>query len=417
MKKTILRCFLAGLAFFLWTSTSIAANPWSGYWWPLSRGELIFGYNSDTPTLQKYDLLVSGYKPGPATMESYNRQLNYSASAGSWFGLCNGWAAAAIMTQEPTKSTNVQGITFSVGDQKGLLSEAWYNTSGDGWFKGSRYYGNSGDDLQDLYPDDLWLLLQTYVRDQETPFVLDLSADEQVWNYPVYSYDLSGTHIGNGYYDCTLYIECADDGVQPDFVGIQKISKTYTFRVQLSNGKIVSGTGYWTGNSVKDHPDFAWYPGSQPAIRNSKLSYSTIQTICGGGGGGGTTDPVPIIRANGYTGHVTINYGDPLSVTIGVNPGSYNGQNADWWVVLYDVSDDKWYSFVYPKGWYTNIYRMIQYPLFSFDNFQVFYDKGNLNWGDYIFYFVIDGIPDGNLNVTWYNAVQVTVQYIIINED
>ena len=270
MKKRALKYFFVALALFLWTSPSFAA-PWSGYWWPLSKGELIYGYNSNLPPLQKYDYLAYGYYPGPATNESYNKKLNYDSGAGSWFGLCNGWAAAAIMTQEPTAPNTVQGITFNVGDQKGLLSEAWYNTSGDGWFEGSRYDGNSGDDLQDLYPDDLWTLLRIYIRDQKVPFVLDLSADEQVWNYPVYKYSISWSPLSGGWYDCTMYLECADDGVQPDFVGTQIITRNYTFRVQMQNGNFISGTGYWTGSSIQDHPDFAWYP-RQPARTAECLS-------------------------------------------------------------------------------------------------------------------------------------------------
>jgi hypothetical protein len=408
MKKKILKYFLIALILFLWVPSCFAVNPWSGYWWPLSKGELIYGYNSDVPPLQKYDAVAYGYYPGPATYESYNNELNYSSGAGSWFGLCNGWSAAAIMTKEPTSSNTVQGITFSVGDQKGLLSEAWYETSGDGWFEGYRYDGNAGDDLQDLYPDQLWILLQTYVRDQGVPIVLDITADEAVWNYPFYNYDLSGTAVGNNWYDCSLYIEGADDGVYPDFVGIQKITRNYTFMVQVVNGNIVNGSGYWTGDSVQNHPDFAWYPGSQPALRNSSLNYSTIQTICKGGGT--TTNPVPKIWANGYSDAIYVNRGDPFSITIGLEPGSLEGQTADWWVVMSGHSNYDWISFVYGEGWYGNIYPMLQYPLLRFSGYEVFNNRDyDLTWGTYYFYFAVDNNADGRVDATWYDYVEVNV--------
>lgn len=410
MKKRILKCFFIALVLFLWATPCFAVNPWSGYWWPLSEGELIFGYNSGLAPLQKYDELAYGYYPGPATYEAYNKKLNYDSGAGSWFGLCNGWAAAAIMVKEPTTSNTVQGITFKVGDQKGLLSEAWYNTSSDGWFVGSRYDGNAGDDLQDLYPDHLLMLLQTYVRDQQIPIVLDITADEAVWNYPFYKYEFSGTHVGNSYYDCKLYIEGADDSVHPDFVGIKKITKNYTFMAKFVNGSIVNGTGYWTGNSVQDHPDFAWYPGSQPVLRNSSLNYSTIQTICKAGGG--TTNPVPRILANGYSGSITVDYLDSVSITIGLNAGSWANQTADWWVV---ADTGGWYSFVYGYGWYANIYPMIQYPIFNFSGYEVF-NASYLDAGTYRFYFALDNNADGQLDATWYDYVDVIATGIIYNE-
>jgi hypothetical protein len=413
MKKRLLKYFFVVLILFLWAPLCFAVNPWSGYWWPLSEGELIFGYNSDVPPLQKYDQVAYGYYPGPATYESYNNELNYSSGAGSWFGLCNGWSAAAIMTNEPTSPNTVQGVTFNVGDCKGLLSEAWYNTSGDGLWWGSRYDGNAGDDLQDLYPDELWGILFDYVG-QGTPIVFDLSADEQVWNYPIYDYDISCTDVGGGWYDCSMYIEGADDGVHPDFVGIQKITRNYTFMVQASDGYIINGTGYWTGGSKQNHPDFAWYPGSQPALRNSSLNYSTIQSICKGGGGG-KTGPVPRILANGYSGSITVDYMDPVSITISLDAGNWAGQTADWWVVLGGSWD--WCSYVYNYGWaWDGVYPMIQYPLFSFSGYEVFNFYG-LDAGTWRFYFAVDNNADGRPDATWYDYVDVNATGIIYNED
>lgn len=411
MKKGLLGWILVLLGLFVWVPSGFAMNPWSGYWWPLSEGELIFGYDSaEVPPLQKYDALAYGYYPGPASWESYNNKLNYDSGAGSWYGLCNGWCAASIMTEEPTRSNTVNGITFKVGDQKGLLTEAWYNTSGDGWYEGDRYYGNAGDDLQDLYPDHLLWLLEQYIHPNGTPIVLDLSADEEVWNYPIYAYSWSRTHVGNNWYDYTLQIEGSDDAVHPDFTGIKKITKSYTFTAYIQNGSILSGYAYWTGNSVQDHPDFAWYPGSQPVLRNSSLNYSTIQTICNSGG---QTTPVPRIWANGYSGSIVVDYYDPVSITIGLDAGTWKGQTADWWVVL---AFQGWSSFVYGEGWYENIYPMIQYPLFDFTGYEVFNFYG-LDAGTWRFYFAVDNDADGQVDATWYDYVDVIATGIIINEN
>jgi hypothetical protein len=251
----------------------LAAKPWSGYWWPLSTGELLFGYTSGMSPFEKYDQATYGYSPGPAYSQSYNNGFNYSRRAESWSGLCNGWAAAAIMEPEPTRPINVGSVNFRVGDQKGLLSEAWYRTSGDGWFVGKRYKGYNDGSFEDLYPGQLLDLLNKYVNNG-IPIILDFSADEEVWNYPVYSFDLACSGGPRRTNDCRLTVVAANDNVRPDVVGIVKITKTYTFRAETDgNGDVISSSAYWTGYSVSSHPDFAWYPGSRPVLRNSGLKY------------------------------------------------------------------------------------------------------------------------------------------------
>lgn len=405
MKRAITIGSLFLLGWLLWIPSGYASNPpWSGWWWPLTKGELIYGYRGEPGPLQKYDQYAYGYAPGPATNESLTYGYNYSPGAGSWFGLCNGWSAAAIMTQEPTSATSAGGITFHVGDQKGLLTEAWYNTSGDGWFEGSRYNGNPGDDLQDLYPDHLWTLLDTYVG-QGVPIVLDLSANEEVWNYPVYDYDIQCSDLGGGWYGCNLSIWAATDSVVPDYVGTETISTTYTFNVYTEGGYIVDGYGYWTGNSVNDHPDFAWYPGSQPSLRNSSLNYSTIQQICSGSSGG---NPVPQIWANGYGGSISVYEGTTVSVQIGLDAAGWEGYNSDWWILLYHEESGAWYSWINGYGWLEGLGAALQYPLFSIGSFEVF--LGTLSAGTYDFYFGVDNYADGNLSSSLvYDAVQVIV--------
>lgn len=68
--------------------------PWRGYWWP-QRGQTIAG------PLKKYDLFMkarSGKSPDSARYER-----NHHGWTGEvWEGHCNGWAAAAILNEEPT---------------------------------------------------------------------------------------------------------------------------------------------------------------------------------------------------------------------------------------------------------------------------------------------------------------------------
>lgn len=130
--------------------------------------------------------------------------LNHWSPAGSgWWGHCNGWAAAAILDNEPRETktftsewvTSVAGqsdrdftIDLTVADQKGLLSET--NYSGLSNFFGSRY-NDEEDDVTDLTPKATLHILQTYVKERGVPLVFDTTATEQVWNFPAWKYELT----------------------------------------------------------------------------------------------------------------------------------------------------------------------------------------------------------------------------------
>ena len=111
--------------------------------------------------------------------------LNHHSPGSSWWGHCNGWAAAAILIDEPREdvTTTIGGVplTFTHADIKGLMSEAHYATYSH--FYGERYDGPE-DDISDLSPKAFHQLVTYYLRDQGIPLVFDTSADEQVWNYP-----------------------------------------------------------------------------------------------------------------------------------------------------------------------------------------------------------------------------------------
>ena len=108
----------------------------------------------------------------------------------NWWGHCNGWAAAAILTHEPREeqkvSTNGHDFTFTTADLKGLLTESHYSTYSR--FYGERYNGED-DDVSDLSPAHFQKLINFYIREQGVPFVFDTTATEAVWNFPVYAVD------------------------------------------------------------------------------------------------------------------------------------------------------------------------------------------------------------------------------------
>jgi hypothetical protein len=241
----------------------IKPTPWSGDWWSRKKGFLVKGWPGHSPSpFEKYDQYVlsrTGKNPGAWDWERNPRNNHYNPNAEQWEGHCNGWAAASILTPEPKHRRIRNGITFEVADQKGLLSEQYMNTYCQ--FYGSRYWGRPGDDLQDIYPHEFHRLLLEYLGTGKSALIVDISCDEQVWNFPAYKFE--STWSSGWFNDKKLKVRTTvyfvDDNVRPEFIGTKWFSTTYTYNLFLDDrGNVVDGE--WTGESRRNHPDFVWVP-------------------------------------------------------------------------------------------------------------------------------------------------------------
>jgi parallel beta-helix repeat protein len=122
-------------------------------------------------------------------------------------------------------------------------------------------------------------------------------------------------------------------------------------------------------------------------------------------------EPIPDIKANGQDGQITVNEGDSVTVSVGLDPGVWSGRNADWWIAAHTPFDPPldWYTYVYPEGWKPGIHVGVQIPLFEFSGpFSVL--KMSFPAGSYTFYFAVDGNMDGKPDVTWMDSVPVKVE-------
>jgi hypothetical protein len=248
-------------------------RPWSGYWWPHKDGGL-------TGPLGKYDQ-VTGQRA--AQWEDQNH-VSTNPPPRAWFGHCHAWSAASVCEKEPEEPRQVEQVDFGVGDLKGLLTACHGQDVANSY--GNRYdAGGSDAELADLGPDELWRLLQTYVRERKIPLILDLEAGEQVWNYPVYEYRVNYQVGDDGWCTGRLQLVVADNNVDPDFVGTEPALHKFTFRVKMEDGAIVMGSGQWTGDSVQDHPDFGWYPYVAVA-ENPYVDVQQVARIVGAAVGG-----------------------------------------------------------------------------------------------------------------------------------
>jgi hypothetical protein len=243
---------------------------WSGYWWPMREDPSAGNIYEDGGPLDKYDLfcVASGLtNPRARDFEKWQhwsdeRMERATGQKTSWWGHCNGWAAAAVLEPEPTTPRSVATIHFGIGDQKGLLTVV--------------HNADPVDVIRSLGHSDAHvfhqLLIQSIGRERRG-VIFDTKLDpldpetgqsqREVWNYPAYRYECRYQARGDSTWDVTASVWFASDFVPPDFVGIKnwpvdRQPKVYTYRIHGSRERPTAGV--WLDASVKDHPDLVWRP-------------------------------------------------------------------------------------------------------------------------------------------------------------
>jgi hypothetical protein len=121
--------------------------------------------------------------------------------------------------------------------------------------------------------------------------------------------------------------------------------------------------------------------------------------------------PEPDIKANGSDGPLTVPYGTNLTVTITLEPGSYDGEEADWWVMAKTPFGRYWYTLV--RRWVRSDapIRIYGGPLFYLSSYEVLNTSG-LPVGPYTFHFGVDLLMNGSLDFgqLYYDSVDVNIE-------
>jgi len=323
---------------------NMSYQPWSGDYWPIYRGQLArryrdyafpnsyhwmdaFQYVNNNPffrifqtgssdeiqnlsVAEKYDLLT-GSKEGYFTQVQWSVGKSYFDEYGKvepWMGICHGWAAAALMVPRPRKMLVVpsydgqKSIEFLPSELKGLSSYLWATS----YYKARTIGGrcdyrdverdSNGRPLDikclDTNPATWHLAALNLIGIQKQGFIMDATADYEVWNQPVYAYKFS--YFNPKTLNTTQNLESAMVKVA-DFhgdlrsgyrssltnavVGVQMsvqymaeesankrktddenfdqlITVTYLYDLELdAQGNIIGGEWY-----QEKHPDFLWRP-------------------------------------------------------------------------------------------------------------------------------------------------------------
>jgi hypothetical protein len=238
----------------------------------------------------------------------------------TWFGICHAWAPAALLEPEPRCAVEKNGVIFQPMDIKALLTQVYDDGLVGTVMTGARFMGSDSDVTKDQfgrYSDGsrrdlgagfLHVALANIIGRFNSSLVLDVTGGAEVWNQPVYSYEVVGqteltpTEAANQYYGQSQYpfnseakrvmytetkvtwmIEAYEDGglVSSGRASRYAHTKTYTYLLELDDAYNILG-GEWVGDSNEDHPDFLWLPKARPTlatITDVGLSYQNVREL------------------------------------------------------------------------------------------------------------------------------------------
>jgi hypothetical protein len=283
-------------------------HPWPDTYWPSSRGGLAYRWHEAEHSAdswhyelkpldalrqateaelaalspaEKFDILRGKYDY-PLVQDERRRTAPTNPS---WFGLCHGWAQAALHFAEPHPITleNPDGIRvpFGTADVKALLTFAQQKTpyAAPTHMLGGRCRidfeanpdGALADECRDTNAGSFHIILANRLGLQNAPLVADINRDQQVWNQPVYGFESRQTAASDQVYagaapgtvrivsmETTMrYV--AEIGPRWDPAPWTErapflASKTYQYDLELdAQGKIVGGE--WR---TEARPDFLW---------------------------------------------------------------------------------------------------------------------------------------------------------------
>jgi hypothetical protein len=271
--------------------------PWSGWWWSVSGvGPALDAIGGP---LWKYDRAVetmTGANPGTRDWEA--QELSPTGRGLQWAGHCNGWAAAAILEEEPIETRVFGGVTFTVGDQKGLLSDLH--------FADSALWSYGGDD-EEVDPADFHRVLIDWLARQKRAMIMTFRlGNEEVWSYPAYRVELvyGPDPEEPDWSDVEATVWQVDNDVVPDFVGARdwpsSEGKLFTYRIKGPADNPTEGA--WTQSSASgrfSHPYQIWYPDQSQrqadrALIAPGLNEETVREITGMQSP--TSTPTPALR-------------------------------------------------------------------------------------------------------------------------
>lgn len=267
--------------------------PWSGGYYPESDGGTDAVVVGNKSPLAKYD---EAFHRGQNKASAWEREKHTNGP--TWAGHCNGFAAAATRhPKEPARSVSQNGVVFAPQDIKALLAEVYM--SADYEFLGGNRCDRKGeapadrvlnpgssadvtvmDACEDINPGTLHAAIANWIGRIRYPLVMDSSSGEEVWNYPLFKYQVLRKDLipeslarqyvagsGGEYVWNPLAVKFAliqmrltyAEALRREVLGqLYRKDMDLTYVLELNNEGDILG-GEWVGAaSRRSHPDFLW---------------------------------------------------------------------------------------------------------------------------------------------------------------
>jgi hypothetical protein len=226
---------------------------WSGWYWPFNAALPPTLY-SDDEALARYDAFAG------STAQSW--ELNHHGPAlnqPDWAGHCHAWAGASVWESMPTAERSVGGVTFRPRDLAALMTEAYYNDT-----------QATEVSLFRPSPGMLWRYLRQEIKGvnpmhgHAMALIGNLTMIKgQVWNFPIYQYEVQYSQDHNGTCSGTVTLWFADDGnpAYADNLALSGATVAYNFSgVTLDGTGAPLDSGSWAGNDPTLYPTSIWRP-------------------------------------------------------------------------------------------------------------------------------------------------------------
>lgn len=272
-RQIFLASLLATLGFSFITAPAWAV--WSCWYWPWHDSYNPNLYDNGE-AMQRYDYYTGANSQG---WEYYFHGPVQNPDP--WWGHCHAWAGAAVWEDPPTEPKTIGNIEFRIRDRKGLLVET-YSKCADG--TAYELYAN------DPSPGLFWRYLRDEIggynpmHGKSMGFVGELYYGDEVWNYPIYNYNV--VYFTSQPYSGRLTIWVAVDG-KPQLANTAKsYYKSFTYQFggvyQDSRGN-PTDSGWWIGQGPNSRPDAIWRPYYATTwmqyVENTQLSESALHQI------------------------------------------------------------------------------------------------------------------------------------------
>lgn len=243
-----------------------------------------------------------------------------------WWGIGNGWTAAALSEQAPIHPVTKNGISFYPGDLEALLSYI-YSKNTTSKFISSRCnrklsefdsdsYGRLlNPDCRDMNPGTLFVVLSNMVGIRKLSIIEDRISYDEVWHQPIRGYRVTNAvngklievsqakaisllrsilvplKPGNYPYNTAasrfFHVEMDMSYIippRPSRESQARQADLYTRTDSLgfileadSSGNVLGGE--WLGHSRQSHPDFVWWPVGKPQGSLHGLTYTMVKDL------------------------------------------------------------------------------------------------------------------------------------------